>query len=304
MEGMAYGALASAPVPSVADGAIESEVHRRRSAFEIGDTLSGVFELRDIIGEGGMGQVFEARDRLLNRRVAIKVARPDVPSARIRAEAQALAAFRHPSVVAVYGLGEHAGVEYAVMELIQGTTLEAALDAYRNQRKQYPLDEALAVLAAVAEGLAVVHAAGIAHCDVKPANVMLAPRGRVVLTDFGIFRSESDRPRDRPVSGSPPYMAPERYLNEVERGGSFLVDVYAFGIMAFEVLTGEPPFRGETMMELFRRHLCETPPDIGQLRSDSPPALNKLVSTLLAKDPNDRPQSMEPVAELLKRMRV
>jgi serine/threonine-protein kinase len=286
------------------DFAVISGVTSRSPIFNVGDVLSGVFEVREIIGEGGMGQVFEARDRLLNRRVAIKAAWPHARGRPIRIEAQALAALRHESVVAVFALGEHDGIEYAVMERISGTTLEAKLDEYRERGEPFPIDDALVLLASIADGLAAVHGAGIAHFDVKPANVMLAPRERVVLTDFGIFRSESDRGTDAPVSGTPQYMAPERFLNAFEPRDAFLVDVYAFGVLAFEVLTGRTPFHADTPMAFLKHHMCDDAENLCAVRSDAPAELGRLVRELLAKEPTDRPQSMEAVAHLLRRMRA
>src|SRR5579883_193649 len=150
-------------------------------AVRIGDVLGGIYELREQIGMGGMGIVFEAHDRLLNRQVAIKVAWRPHPDYTLRKEGQALAAIRHPSMVTVHAMGEHRGLEYLVMERVTGVTLERHVRDRFTEGAPPTVAEAVSLLAKIADGLAAVHEAGISHRDVKPGNVMLAPRGRIVL---------------------------------------------------------------------------------------------------------------------------
>ncbi len=281
--------FAKAPTVSAASGVVE-----RRQVLSVGEVLNETFEVRALLGEGGMGQVFEAHDLVLNRRVAIKVMWPHV-AASIRDEARALAALRHPCMAAVYSVGNHCDVEYLVMELIHGASLSELIDSRRAEGTAFELDEALRILAGVADGLGAVHRAGIAHRDVKPANVMVAPDDRLVLMDFGIFQSMGDQSEHLELSGSPPYMAPEVVANDVQPGELFLADVYSFGVLAFELLTGRAPFRG-SVAGVFSAHLSDPVPDIAQLRPDVPPRLTALVRELLEKRPEDRPQSMEAVA--------
>ncbi len=183
-----------------------------------GDVLDDVYEIQAKLGEGGMGQVFDAFDRRLFRHVAIKVARPGTSVSR---EAKALAALGvHPSIVTVHALGVHQGLEYAVMSRIGGVTLQQYLEQRFADGQALTIPEVLHIGVALAEALAFVHDAGMAHRDVKPANVILAPRDRVVLTDFGIFRPECDHSSSPLVWGTPEYMAPEQAFSEIAPGGA------------------------------------------------------------------------------------
>jgi eukaryotic-like serine/threonine-protein kinase len=246
-----------------------------------------LYEIRSLLGEGGMGQVFEAHDLSLNRRVAIKASWPITERGLIRREAMALAAIRHPSMVVVHGVGEHAGVEYAVMERVYGVPL----DDYLARRKTIALRDVLAILIPLADALSAVHAAGIAHRDIKPANIMLAPRGRLVLMDFGIFLSESQLGDQAYISGTPEYMAPETIMGKIEARAAAQVDLYAFGILAYQMITGELPFTGDDRRVTLNQHLLLPVPPL----TGVPPKLASLVAELLAKDPDQRPASMEVV---------
>ena len=148
------------------------------SLFGIGEVLGEAYEIRALLGQGGMGQVFDAYDRNLSRRVAIKANFPEVPQS-VRNEAQALAAVHHPGVVGVYALGTHGGVDYMVMEHVAGVTLAHHLE----RLEDIPLAERVDLLIAIADGLAAIHRAGISHGDVKPENILLSASGRLVLTD-------------------------------------------------------------------------------------------------------------------------
>jgi serine/threonine-protein kinase len=265
-----------------------------RRLLEIGAVLSETFEIRAFLGEGGMGQVYDGLDLALNRRVAVKVAWPHVTTS-IRDEARALAALHDPGTATVYNFGKHDDFVYVVMELINGVSLQARLAGLRASATLMDVDEAVAILARIADGLAAVHRAGIAHRDVKPANIMLAPGDRVVLMDFGIFQPVYEESGARSLAGSPSYMAPELFKDSVLPGELFLVDVYAFGVVAFELLAGQTPFFGN-VMRLMNSHLHESVPDLETLRPDAPPHLRALVRELLAKQPEDRPQAMEAVA--------
>jgi eukaryotic-like serine/threonine-protein kinase len=260
-----------------------------------GTVLGDQFEVRDLIGEGGMGQVYEAQDRWLNRRVAIKVGRT-AQGTSVLAEAQALAALRHPSIVAIHSVGHHGGMEYVVMELIHGPSLDEHMIRQRKRAQLFPIHEAVELLVGVSEGLAAVHRAGIAHCDVKPSNILLAPGNRVVLTDFGIFQPEINTSKARDPAGSPSYMAPETISRTVRPGEAYLVDIYALGVMAYELLTGAPPFPDGNVNRVFWWHLTQEPPKPRERRPEVPPRLSDLVHEMLAKDPRTRPQSMEEVS--------
>jgi serine/threonine-protein kinase len=293
--------------PDALPGAAESEATAAiplQSLFHPGDVLDDTYEVRGKIGQGGMGEVYEAYDRALCRRVAIKAAVPGIMPGSIRKEARALAALRDPGIVAVHGVGEHAGVSYVVMECVPGKTLEAHLAAHRVEGTRLAFDEIRDILVGIAGALSVVHRAGMAHCDVKPANVMLAPRNRVVLTDFGIFQAEIDVTNGVARAGSPNYMAPEAIAATVDPGDLYLVDVYALGIVAFELLTGVVPYDHREALRVCWMHVSAPVPNPQALRPDTPPRLVRLVRDMLAKDPNSRPQSMEEVAWQLRHLQA
>jgi serine/threonine protein kinase len=270
--------------------------------FTLGEILSGTYEIRSVLGAGGMGQVFEAHDIPLNRRVAIKAAWPDLRES-VRKEAQALAAIRHPSMVSVYAMGQHQGVEYVVMERIYGVSLDTHLHRRRVRGETLAIPEILDLLLAICDGLTAVHRAGVAHRDIKPGNIMLAPGNRVVLMDFGLFLPEFEVAGQTTVAGSPQYMAPEAISNEVQPGAGHLVDLYALGIVGYEMLTGDVPFNSDEILEVWEKHLTVQVPDVRKKRPDAPPKLAALVSALLQKEPEERPQSIEAVLWQLKALR-
>lgn len=254
-------------------------------SFTEGDVLGGVYEIRGIIGRGGMGQVYDAWDRALQRRVAVKTSLPGLPS--IQNEARALAAMRHPSLVTVHALGEHEGMPFMVMEHVPGITL-AALIEKRRLGDSPDVDETLDVLVSIAEGLAAVHRAGLAHRDLTPANVLLAPGSRVVVTDFGLVQPEFAAGGKGSFGGTPAYMAPESFSNSVNPGDAHLVDVYALGVIAFEMLTTRLPFESGSVPGYAALH-SEAPIPEPMGPAPVPTRLAALVRELMAKEPRDRP---------------
>ncbi|MGZ3429005.1 MAG: serine/threonine-protein kinase [Polyangia bacterium] len=274
---------------------------RQRDLFEPGAIIDGKYEVRRVLGSGGMGQVFEARDLGLNRVVAVKVAWPGVGAASLRKEAQVLAAFRHPGLATVHALGSADGHDFMVMERLSGASLAEFLS--RRQAAPLPLVECLYLVDGICEALAPVHASGLAHADLKPANIMLLPGGRIVLLDFGIARIEQLREGGQRISGSPHYMAPEAIRGLVSSGAAHLIDLYALGVIAYVMLVGAPPFDHANPVELMMSHLHETPPKLIDRRPDVPPALDHLVAELLAKEPADRPADIEVVRAELRRVR-
>ncbi|MEI8257551.1 MAG: protein kinase [Deltaproteobacteria bacterium] len=265
--------------------------------------LNDTYEIREVLGAGGMGQVFEAHDHSLERRVAIKASWPHLEAPPLRKEAQALAAFKHPSLLTIHTMGRHRGIEYLVMERVYGVTLGMHIDNRIEAGGRFETDEVLDVLIPVAEGLSVVHRAGIAHRDLKPNNVMLSVNSRVVLLDFGLVLPEYDMPEQDHIAGSPHYIAPEVVLNEVRAGAGNLVDLYALGVTGYELLAGEPPFVGDTASEILDAHVRQPVPDVRTLRPDVPESLATLLIELLAKSPADRPQSADELACTLRIIR-
>jgi CheY-like chemotaxis protein len=269
-----------------------------RGIFAIGDVLADTYEIRAILGQGGMGQVFDAWDRQLSRRVAIKANFSTMPNS-VRPEAQGLAAIRHPGVVGVYAFGCHEGIDYMVMEHVSGVTLAHHLE--RLEGAGLPLAERLDVLVAIADGLAAVHRAGISHGDVKPENVLLSASGRVVLTDLGLVRAAYE-PEGGLVAGTPAYMAPEIITPKFANAGWHFVDAYAFGVLAFRVLAGRLPFIADNTLELVLMHTDLEPPKLEEIAGVQR-RLSELVDELLSKEPTERPQSMDAVVWQLRAAR-
>ncbi|MBX3206942.1 MAG: protein kinase [Labilithrix sp.] len=266
--------------------AASSPPTERAPIFEKGVLLQGVYEIRGVLGEGAMGQVFEAHDTLLERRVAIKAHWPDTLLS-IRHEARALAPIRHPSIVTVHALGKHDGVEFTVMEYVAGSPWSQHLERMREAGEPAPVLETLDILERIADGLEAVHGAGLAHGDVKPANVLLAPN-RVMLTDLGLVRVEGRPLGLRAVAGTPTYLAPEVVSGDIAVGSAHLVDVYAFGVMAYEALAGRPPYEAEHAVILFSMHLEDPIPKLADT-VDVPERLSQLLASAMAKEPHDRP---------------
>jgi serine/threonine-protein kinase len=205
-------------------------------------------------------------------------------------------------MVGVHCMGRHNGIEYLVMEHVPGITLEAHLEQRKKVGDAFTAREALDILVAIADGLSAIHRAGIAHRDVKPSNILLAPGDRVVLTDFGLVVPEVEKSGPI-VAGTPAYMAPEAFKNEVARGAGNLLDVYSFGVVAFETLAGHPPFESESALKLMSMHVMSPVPPLPE-SVHAPPALSELVRQMLSKDPRDRPNEMETVAGQLRAIRT
>lgn len=258
--------------------------------FAIGTVIADAYEIRGLLGAGGMGQVFDAHDRNLARRVAIKA---NFPMTRhsVRVEARALAAVRHSGVVAVYAFGAHEGIDYMVMEHVAGVTLAHHLRQL--EKSGLPLAERLDILVAIADGLAAIHRAGISHGDIKLENVLLSASGRVVLTDLGLVRAAYE-PDEGVVAGTPAYMAPEIVSSDYANAGWPLVDAYAFGVLAYRVLAGTWPYEADNDLDLVLLHAAA---EIPKLPEDSrvPKRLRELVAQLMAKEPTERPPTMDAV---------
>ena len=262
--------------------------------------LAERYQLDRSLGNGGMGEVFEATDLTLHRNVAVKLLSPslvqDEPArARFLREARALARVNSPHVVAVYDAGEDDERPYLVMELVEGTTLEQELE----RAGRLEPARAVAIAKDIASGLASAHGQGIVHRDVKPSNVFLTPSDAAKIGDFGIVRLE--RP-DATLTltgqtfGSPPYVAPEQAT-----GGTVdaRADLYSLGCVLFQMLVGRRPFSGDDAVSLVYQHVHTTPPRVDSLHPEVPVALGDLVAGLMAKDPDDRPDSAEEVQRAL-----
>jgi serine/threonine-protein kinase len=275
---------------------------QRGDIFPVGHLVGGCYEIRGLLGAGGMGQVFEAHDRGLNRLVALKAAWSEVGPEPLRREAQVLAAFRHPGLVTVHALGREGQIEYMVMERLAGSTLADAL--IRSPEARLPLGECVEMLTALCHALRPLHESGLAHADLKPTNIMMLPGGRLVLLDFGIARIEQLRAGSQRITGSPHYMAPEAVRGAVQVGEAHLVDLYAVGVIGFAALAGAPPYDATNAVEIMLQHINVPTPHVSERRPGVPPALDRLLADLMAKHPHDRPANVEVVLTELQHMRT
>lgn len=261
-------------------------------------TLNGRYRIGALIGRGGMADVFRGEDLRLHRPVAVKLMRRNLArdphfQARFRKEARSAASLNHPSIVSVYDTGEvsledgHHPVDcpYLVMELVAGRTLREILHA----EGAVGTDRAVAWIRAVLEALEHAHQEGIVHRDVKPANVMVTDAGAVKVMDFGIARALADTSattsQAQAVVGTALYLAPEQATGRTVDGRA---DLYAAGCLLFELLTGRPPFTGDTPLAVAYQHVREAPPAPSDVEPDLPRAFDPVVLRALEKDPEDR----------------
>jgi eukaryotic-like serine/threonine-protein kinase len=257
------------------------------------EVLADRYVLGDVLGRGGMGTVYAARDRVLGRVVAVKIL--DVASApaaaldRFRHEGQFLAGLSHPNVVTIFDFGTDQRTAWLVMERLPGPTLAKLV----TDQGPLPVEHVIGYGRQCAEGLAAAHAAGITHRDVKPANLMLAADGHCVLVDLGIARLAGASTSTQlaltgkgTILGTVAYVAPEIITGQTPGPPA---DQYALGAVLFSLLTGHAPFAGDTSAAVFGQHLYAPPPRPSSTRNDTPAALDDLVVALLAKDPASRP---------------
>ena len=263
----------------------------------------GKYRLLEPLGRGGMAQVYRAYHPQLDRYVAIKVLRSDLVEeaeflARFQREARSVAALRHPNIVQVYDADVQDGIYYMVMELLEGDTLKARLNAYRTSNQRMPLAEVIHVLADLLAGLGYAHGEGIIHRDIKPANILLSRRGQAVLTDFGIAQiiGGTQYTLSGALMGTLSYMAPEQGLENL---CDIRSDLYSLGIVFYEMLTGKPPFDADTPLAILMKHLNDPLPLPRQLNPDIPQAFERVVLKALAKRPEDRYQTAAEMAKAL-----
>ncbi len=259
----------------------------------VGVTLSGRYRLQRLIATGGMGQVWEAVDSRLGRRVAIKVLKQEYSSdpefiERFRAEARTVAMLNHPGIAAVHDYGEtemdgEGRTAYLVMELVNGEPLNSVI----KRTGRLSLRHALDMLEQTGRALQVAHAAGLVHRDVKPGNILITPTGQVKLTDFGIAKAVDAAPVTQTgmVMGTAQYIAPEQALGEDATAAS---DVYSLGVVGYEAVSGKRPFTGDGALTVAMKHIKEQP---APLPPDLPPNVRELIEITLVKNPGMRYRS-------------
>ena len=261
-----------------------------------GAVLAERYELRALIGRGGMGEVYEAADRVLDRTVAVKVLRPSLASdersgARFEREARTAARLSHPRIVAVFDAGRHDDRVFIVMEHVAGSTLVEVL----GRQGALPAATVASIGADVAEALAHAHERGVVHRDVTPGNVMVDRDGRAKVLDFGIARAAQRMPSSTSVHGTVAYAAPEVLAGH---HGDQRVDVYGLGAVLYELLTGTPPFRGDGAA-VARRLQVRRPVPVRGWNPAVPDELDDLVQRLLSYDASERPDDLAEVARTL-----
>ncbi len=283
--------------PSNPTAPSDSSAQADEPADLTGRTLGG-FQVVRRIGAGGMGQVYLARQLSLKRPVALKLLKADLtrnPTAlkRFEAEAHAVAKLNHPNIVQVYEFGEHDGLRYMALEYVEGRNLREYL-----ARKGPPeLPVAMSMMRQVVTALAKAHDQGLVHRDIKPENILVTRKVEVKVTDFGLSRffapgEALNLTQSGVTLGTPLYLSPEQAQGKAVDHRS---DLYSFGVTAYHLLAGEPPFRGSTAVEVALKHITDRPPPLADLRPDLPPDLCGMVHKLMAKDPADRYQSAREV---------
>ncbi|QHY96622.1 Serine/threonine-protein kinase PknB [Streptomyces sp. S4.7] len=274
-----------------------------------GRLLSGRYELGELLGAGGMGEVWRARDRELGREVAVKLllapggdGERREQLARFRREARAVASLDSPHIVAVHDHGTDGDSPYLVMALVDGRTLHDVLA----ESGRATVADALGWAIDVCRGLEVAHAAGIVHRDIKPANIMVTGEGVAKVVDFGIAKYTEARSSDPQLTrtgqapfGSVLYMAPERFQ---QRNGDGRTDLYALGCVLYELLVGRPPFVGHAAGIMYN-HLNDEPLRPSRARAELGPEMDRLILSLMAKDPDDRPSDARAAREALESAR-
>jgi eukaryotic-like serine/threonine-protein kinase len=266
-----------------------------------GITLGGRFQLTSRIAIGGMGEVWKAKDQVLGRIVAIKVLKEEYTGdpgflQRFRAEARHTALLNHVGIANVFDYGEEEGSAYLVMELVPGQPLSSILE----REQVLSPDRTMSIISQTARALAIAHAQGLVHRDIKPGNLLITPDGRVKVTDFGIARLADQVPLTQTgqVMGTAQYLAPEQATGQTATGSS---DIYSLGVIGYESLTGHRPFSGESQIAIALAQVNDAPP---ALPETLPVPVRALLMSMLAKDPKNRPADAIKLAEAAEAIRA
>ncbi|MBI3863926.1 MAG: serine/threonine protein kinase [Planctomycetia bacterium] len=297
---VATGPLRTAPTPDGLRTGAEALLSE-----DLQERMLGEFRMLRRLGRGGMAEVYLAEQTSLKRNVAVKLLHKDRVAdasyvARFKTEAMAAGSLSHPNIVQVLVIGEQDGIQYIAQEYVPGLNLRELL-----ARKGPPeLALALRIIRQAANALQAAHNAGIVHRDIKPENIMITRKGDVKVADFGLAQLTQEGERlnltqDGVTMGTPLYMSPEQVNgSKVDHR----TDIYSLGVTCYHLLSGAPPFRGETAVSIALQHLKDEPESLEQLRSDLPPLLCRIIHKMMAKDPDQRYQSAQAILKDLKRV--
>ncbi|MFL5481179.1 MAG: protein kinase domain-containing protein [Gemmatimonadaceae bacterium] len=300
----AFCQIPSSPFADISQNPLERRLTSSDLRDQLQATLSGRYTLERELGGGGMSRVFVAEEAALGRKVVIKVLPPEtaaqVSLERFKREILLAAKLQHPHIVPLLTAGESNGLPYFTMPFVDGESLRVRLARHG----ELPVNTAIRILREVASALAYAHEHGIVHRDLKPDNVLLSG-GSAMVTDFGVAKAltASTNAEHAGITsvgvalGTPAYMSPEQASGDPSV--DHRADIYSFGVFAYELLTGQPPFAGRTPQNLLAAHVAEAPEAINKRRASLPPALAALVMRCLEKRPADRPQSADEVVHAL-----
>ena len=265
-----------------------------------GQKINDRYEIEKLIGEGGMANVYLARDTILDRKVAVKVLRGDLAGddkfvRRFQREALSASSLSHPNIVEIYDVGEDEGNFYIVMEYIEGKTLKQLI----KKRGVLTLSETIDIMLQLLDALATAHDSYIIHRDIKPQNIMIKESGLVKITDFGIAMALNsvELTQTNSVMGSVHYLPPEQASG---KGSTIRSDIYSLGILMFEMLTGKMPYRGDSAVEIALKHMKEELPKVKELNPVIPQSVENIIIKAAAKNPKNRFKDVRDMAESIK----
>lgn len=270
----------------------------------IGRTIGGRYKVETLLGRGGMSSVYQATDPNLQRTVAVKIIHPHLTDKaefiqRFKQEAAAVAQLRHPNIIQVHDFNSDRGICYMVLEYVPGETLANKLEALNKAGLRMPLVDTVRILAAICDAVDYAHQRRMIHRDLKPANVMVDLLGEPILMDFGIAKilgNEANTDGGAAI-GTAVYMSPEQVRGET---ADHRADIYSLGVMLYELLSGVPPFQGDSTYEIMMRHLNDPVPDIHLVDSNTPHALVNILERALSKTPDHRYQTASEMAAALR----
>jgi formylglycine-generating enzyme required for sulfatase activity/tRNA A-37 threonylcarbamoyl transferase component Bud32 len=270
----------------------------------VGHTFGGRYRIEEKLAEGGMSRVYKAYDPNLHRAVAIKLIHPHLSIdpefiRRFEQEAASVAQLRHPNIVQVYDFNQEAGVYFMVLEYVPGQTLHDLLKALNASNQRLPLTTTVPIMATICDAVAYAHHKAMIHRDLKPANVMLNQHGEPILMDFGVAKmlGETQHTMTGAVIGTALYMSPEQAQGAAVDSRT---DIYSLGVVLFEMITGRPPFEGDSAVAIMMKHVTEPVPDICEIDKNVPDGLVTVVQKALAKDPAQRFQTAAQMGAALR----